>query len=325
MLIRGIINHSFSIYLLITTIFSVNLCIFLRYIVGYSESRATLLFHIFQTTTYMSSYLFGQLAMYSLKPILILSPTSYLVTLIIMWSTILNEIEDSIYWSTYVLVTVFLLAVTHGLNLVGGLKVVELQLMNNSIRSMMLSSLVLEIVFMFNMPFMAQFMAQKSLKYLICLSMTLFLVTLMSFQLLIMFAYFKTTYSHYGPAVYLRMFFKWLCYCGSKGGKKKDKKGDEEEEEEEESEEEEEEEEVLKETFVDDIMHKLHYVYLFMTLPGIIIALEVRYSFWMFSVERLERVVVNATIPGKDSFIDKLIKVSILLIYLNVDENVKNE
>lgn len=292
-----------------------NLALFLRYTIQCSEMWATFYFHMYEMVLYFTAFALGQVAMIRMQHLLFASPWCYTLSLGLAIMLVVTKELSPTGSRVLTIMTVLSFAVSSGLNMAGCLKLVDFEIYPRIVCYVVFVSLTVDILGNFFLPFYFSFMEYEDAVFKVGISMCVLIIVLILLQVAIICVFFgeprnPPAYKPFLPLVCL--LYNLAIPIGelfSKEGRAnlkrkrvnkkvfemaqlKRRKGLDLTEE-----------EAAAEynwldgstprfddLFVYELKFMIRYWIIMATLPGIFIAFELRYSFWIFSIQRLNRL-----------------------------------
>lgn len=308
---------------------SANICLLMRYEMGLPENVATMYFHMIELMSYLTAFVAGQFALYSMKPILVLALlmeiAAFALTILgfmhagkstdrtsILGISVIGYHESTFYFAVC---TVFY-AFAHGLNLIGILKLVQIKMTRRSTRYVVGITSIFQLTANIWMPFIFYRSEISAIAYYFLGALFVFLVLTFSLHLMIMIVFWSTDFQlgPYPPwlhwsVLFCRLFLPARHFFLLKVDvkkieiqklrlliadiKKKIRRNLPLTPE----------EKTLQlhwldpvsalypSRFIAEMKMKLNYTLIMISFPGIFIAFEVPYSYWVYSAYRTDRLV----------------------------------
>lgn len=288
--------------------------IYLRYTIGFTESQCTLFFHIFEVIVYMTVFLSGQWALYSYKPILFFTPWANFFGFLLFMVSLFSPKHAM----GMALLSFFMFAFAHGLNMATNLNL-EYELRNRYVRRMMIVNILIECVMVIIIPTYFDHLPLWFGQMFVSCVMVSFTTIVLFFQIWVLLIFFRDQrrFSNYGPwdhmtCIIYRLFLP-LTELMTKEGRarkkerlKKLKQYKSVKQKRARKQPLTDEERQLRyhwidavvppyaQDLIDDMKYKLHYWTIILTLPCIFLAFELRYTYWLFAAQRMNRFFFTA-------------------------------
>lgn len=294
----------------------------MRYEMGFSEGRSTFYFHFFEMITYLTAFIMGQFSLYSLTPLLWLAPICYCgaTSMIIL----ARDASDFEFKKVMMFGALFGFGATHGLNLVGSHRLVEIELEHKAVRFVVPFTILAEAFANLFCPFTFYKLNNDVSPIFITVILYGIIAGLVFLQFLVAIigSLKNAAELYHQPWIHIEIILYRLTLplFAMLHSKKIQKKHDKQKAKEQKIKDrrwlfklgmpmtyEETESEIhwldraypqYPKNIVEDMKYKLNYWRIFLSFPGIFTMFEIKYSFWMFSVHRLYRRMWSIDFPA---------------------------